>query len=273
MNGTTVQTLHVRSPFKIACLAALFLLVAFTIGNQVVGIGKTGLLWWTDLWWTLISFAAALLCLDVARRPTIVNQRAWFFFSLGCFSWALGMVAWDIYELVFQWVTPFPSLADVGYSAFALLILVGCFFLANVNQSIYERSKLVLDSMILINVLALALAVFFHDAISQSRTSLTGKITALFYPIVPLSVSYVLWTARSRIDAGAHRQSLDWVLAGMLLMTSANMGYLVPIITGGYAVGSSLDPLWIGAFLCIGLGALKIRYEDPSFSEATAIEK
>ena len=265
MNWSAMPIVKERSPFKISCLVAFAMISAFTIGNQAVWLDETSLHWWTDLWWTLTSLTAGLLCLDAARQPMTLNQKSWFFFSLGCFSWALGMVAWDIYELAFKWITPFPSLADAGYSVSPPLILVGSLFLTHKRHSFYERSKLVLDCMILINVLAIGLAVFFYEAILHAPMSVSGKVIALFYPIVPLSASYALWMSRNRMEAGANRQSLDWVLAGMILLASANIGYLAPIITGGYEVGSRLDPLWTGAFLCIGLGALKIRFEARSF--------
>lgn len=259
MNGTTLSILRERSLFRRSCVAASIFLVVFTIGNQVLLQEGPALHWWTDSWWTLASLTAALLCLDAARQPMMPNPRSWFFIGLGCFFWALGMVAWDIYELVFQWITPFPSLADAGYSIASLLLLVGCLFPAHQRFSFFEQSKLVLDCMILINVLAIGLTVFFYEAIVHAPMSVSGKVIALFYPIVPISASYALWTSRSRMEADADRKSLSWVMAGMILLATANIGYLAPIITGGYQVGSRLDPLWTAAFLCIGLGAIHIR--------------
>ncbi|HEY4484859.1 MAG TPA: hypothetical protein VI702_00845, partial [Nitrospiria bacterium] len=55
-------------------------------------------------------------------------------------------------------------------------------------------------------------------------------------------------------------QAWTWVLAGAVLNAAADTGYLIPIITGGYEVGSRLDPLWTGAFFCIGLGAIRILW-------------
>ncbi|MBI3995182.1 MAG: hypothetical protein HY349_04310 [Nitrospirae bacterium] len=259
MNGTTLPILRERSLFRRSCVTAAIFLVVFTIGNQALLQEEAALHWWTDSWWTLTSLTAGLLCLDAARQPMMSNQKSWLFISLGCFFWALGMVAWDVYELVFQWITPFPSLADAGYSIAFLLLLTGCLFTTHRRHSLFERSKLVLDCMILINVLAIGLTVFFYEAIVHAPMSVAGKVIALFYPIVPLSASYALWMSRSRMEADAGRQSLGWVMAGMILLASANIGYLAPIITGGYQVGSRLDPLWTAAFLCIGLGALNAR--------------
>src|SRR3569833_2629994 len=46
----------------------------------------------------------------------------------GCLAWFGGMLAWDYYELVLGFVTPFPSVADLGFLSFALFFAVGVLF-------------------------------------------------------------------------------------------------------------------------------------------------
>ena len=270
MDPATSQTLTIRSPFQTAVLASFSLLVIFTLGNQILFKGRAPLHWWTDLWWTLTSLTAGLLCLNVRRRG-LRDHQVWLFFGLGCVSWALGMVAWGIYELALNRISPFPSIADAGYILSTVLILAGSLLLLKQRYTFYEGARLFIDSLILINFLLVVLLVIFYGTISRSEVSLTGKAVALLHPIFPIAIAYVLMDVRRRVEKGVFRDGLDWVSTGMVLMILANMGYLVPIITGGYTVGSLLDPLWIASFLCIGLGALKILLHTEPLSDGEQI--
>lgn len=176
------------------------------------------------------------------------------------------MIVWDINELYYGWITPFPSIADVGFSASTILMLLGTYWLMEDKFSAFDRWRFILDSLILINVLALGLYFFFHAPIHRSETSFLGKAAGLFYPIVPLAAAYGVWIARNMMTTGPLRDGLAWFLSGLILMAVANLGYLVPIISGGYAVGSRLDPLWFGAFVLMGLGPIRILYWEAPFT-------
>lgn len=262
LDHEAVNTPRHRAAFKAAAFTAVSIFLVFTIGNQFLFVRTASLHWWTDLWWTAVSLGAGLICLAVTRNIISGKRAAWFLFGLGCLTWSLGMVAWNVYELLLGWITPFPSIADLGYTAFGILILAGSFFVVDSTPFSFQRSKLLLDSLILINILALSLLVLFFEALDESNVSILGKAAALFYPIVPITACYILWIVRGRTEETAHRQALGWVMMGMVVYSVANTGYLVPIVSGGYVVGSILDPLWVGAFLLIGLGAVRIGFDS-----------
>ena len=66
---------------------------------------------WADAGWTLISLLSALKAFHTARHsPNAVQKRAFRWFGASFFSWFVGMLIWDGYELHGIY-TPAPSWA------------------------------------------------------------------------------------------------------------------------------------------------------------------
>lgn len=245
--------------FRITWLWACLALVLFTMGDYFKIGGKTGVHWWADLWWTVVSGGAAWLCFTTSRYLEREDRRAWRWFGLGCSSWFLGMIAWAFYELVFGWITPFLSIADVGYLGFAPLIAVGGFCLVRWGQPRQEKIKLFLDMLILVNVVVLVFLILFYQTFFVLSHGLVNKLVALTYPVSSIASVYVLFVVYGRMSDSLIKRGLSFVLGGMIWNTIANIGYVTPILTESYEAGSALDPLWIAGFLWFCLGGLRIR--------------
>jgi hypothetical protein len=247
-----------KARFRMTWLWACLALVLFTMADYFKINGRTGVHWWTDFWWTIASGGAAWLCFRASRSLVTDDRRAWRWFGLGCALWFLGMVIWDIYELVFGRMMPFPSIADFGYLGFALSIVIGGFSLVRWGQPRQEKTKLFLDMLILINVMILVFLILFYQTFFVLSQSLLSKFFALAYPVSSIASVYILLVVHGRFADGLIKRGLSFVLGGMIWNTIANIGYVTPILTQNYEAGSALDPLWIAGFLWIGLGAFWI---------------
>ena len=75
-------------------------LMLFAIGNYLLPLGRLPTHWWSDVFWTVASLAAALKCFAASRAAAAPLRRSWQLFALACFSWFVGMLIWDYQELV-----------------------------------------------------------------------------------------------------------------------------------------------------------------------------
>ena len=54
------------------------------------------LMWINDIAWALASLAACLLCVRTARRIDPLSRAAWMWLAVGCGSWFVGQLYWNI---------------------------------------------------------------------------------------------------------------------------------------------------------------------------------
>lgn len=91
-------------------------------------------LWINDLAWTVAAAAAALVCFRTARQIEPSRRRAWLTIAAACASWLLGQLHWNYVHLILKVAQPFPSLSQVFYTGFAILIVTGVMLLPEARQ-------------------------------------------------------------------------------------------------------------------------------------------
>lgn len=91
-------------------------------------------LWINDLAWTAAAAAATWVCLRTARQIEPSRRRAWLTIAAACASWLLGQLHWNYVHLIQKVAQPFPSLNQVFYSGFAVLIVTGVMLLPEARQ-------------------------------------------------------------------------------------------------------------------------------------------
>lgn len=91
-------------------------------------------LWINDLAWTVAAAAAAWVCFRTARQLEPSRRRAWLTIAAGCASWLLGQLHWNYVHLILKVAQPFPSLNQVFYTGFAILIVTGVMLLPEARQ-------------------------------------------------------------------------------------------------------------------------------------------
>jgi len=205
-----------------------------------------------------VQSVAALIgtgaCAAVALRGSRRRRSTWVLLAASAAAWGLGQVAWSYYELVVGSVTPFPSLADVGFLAARGLAVVALVFAA-VAMGPMSRLRCGLDAFMVATSL---LMVTWATAVAPSSGdvgSLLSQVVALGYSFGDVAVLSLALTLLSQAPA-AKRGPLLLLVAhsGVLVMTDTVYAHL--LISEQYATGSLFDVGWMTANLLLALAAL-----------------
>ena len=185
------------------------------------------------------------------RRCTDRRTRlTWVFIAAACFSWAVGEAYWCWYSLRSD-VVPFPSLADVGFLGFSVLVAVGLL----VHPARGGRTAFlqrIFDGLLTAGAVGLVSWLTTLGAVASAGNGSTGleQLLLLGYPSsdVLLIVFAVLLLAR----AGGNKTALHLVSAGVLALgiSDSSFAYLGAL---GLYDGGLIDLGWIGGFLLIAL--------------------
>ena len=151
-----------------------------------------------------VQSVAALIgtgaCAAVALRGSRRRRSTWVLLAASAAAWGLGQVAWSYYELVVGSVTPFPSVADVGFLAARGLAVVALVFAA-VAMGPMSRLRCGLDAFMVATSL---LMVTWATAVAPSSGdvgSLLSQVVALGYSFGDVAVLSLALTLLSQAPA------------------------------------------------------------------------
>lgn len=232
-------------------------LAVFAIGNYLLPFGRSEIHWWADLFWTAGALLTALQCLSVTRTLQGVMRQTWRLFGLGCLFWFLGMVVWDVQELLLHEFTPFPSLSDVGYYLFALFIGLG-FFYSRSEKHVAPLTLLELSQFgIFLTCIVLSHLVIFAAPLNKQDVSPLYATSALAYPVLSMSVLiYCVATLWLGVTTSS-RRPLGFVIAGFAAHALANSLYAYELLGHSYEAGHYLDIFWLIGFALIYIGGVE----------------
>ncbi|MBL8265870.1 sensor histidine kinase [Steroidobacter sp.] len=115
-----IETTRPRWGLVYAWLAGLIVYgIAIYVANNAVQ------MWINDIAWTVAAAAAAYFCFHTSRQVEPERRRAWRTIAIACASWLVGQLHWNYVHLIVGVVQPFPSLNQIFYAGFAVLIVVG----------------------------------------------------------------------------------------------------------------------------------------------------
>ena len=124
-------------------------IVAFHLGGtSVLKVGR-----YSQLLGAFIGGTLTLLAVNVPLRPEenmepwLGRERlAWTLIGMGCILWGIGECFWRYFLFIGQ-KNPFPSLADLGYSSFPILVFIGLLLQPSSGKG-QRRILVLLDSFI-----------------------------------------------------------------------------------------------------------------------------
>jgi diguanylate cyclase (GGDEF)-like protein len=212
---------------------------------------------------------AGLVCLHAAwsARRGSAERRAWSLLALGILVFTVADV-YFVARIRIDPTPPFPSLADAGYlmlypcAGGALLLLVRA-------RAGAITPGLWLDGAISAASAAALGATLAVDVLHSTHGPLATVLTNVAYPVGDLTLLAVVFAAVTITGLRAGRAWL--LLAGAaLVLAVGDTRFLVESAAGTYAVGSTVDLTWPGAFalfaLATGLPAVRVdptRLRDP----------
>ncbi len=215
------------------------------------------------------GFLTLFSCLASKREhedvePWLGNERlAWVLIGCGLLAWGCGEGVWRYYSFIHQ--SPFPSLADVGYSSLPPLVFIG--LLLQPSSGIGSRRLLILfDSLITMgSMLTIGWALLLGSLALASGQDMLAKFLGLYYPTTDIALlsCVVLLFFRgqgSLYQATARRVSLVIVGIGLCFFAGSDFLFNVQQNAGTYVDGTWVDLGWPLGMLAIGAAAYLRRF-------------
>jgi hypothetical protein len=255
----------------------------FLLGFHVGGQDSLKIGIFSPLAGAFIGGAFIFICTNIPIRlrgdaePWFGNERAaWMLIGCGCIAWGIGESFWRYYEVHGQ--TPFPSLADFGYSSFPLLVFSGLILLPSLRNE-QKRVFLLLDSLISMGAL-LSIAWFFVlGSLAQApMESVLSKILGLYYPtadvaLVSCAVFLLLRGSGAVHPSSARRISLLVAIVGLCVFACSDFLFNVQNNTGTYVEGTWSDLGWPLGLMALGVAAYLRRFLPATSGDAFKLRR
>jgi signal transduction histidine kinase len=182
----------------------------------------------------------------ITRSDTIrdLPRKSIIFLALSFTSWFLAEQTWNLYEHVFM-IDPYPSIADVFYISAPIFMLISLtIFLKSTGKKISKKSIVVAS---IISLIILVPSLIFTLDIDAENDPIE-IIIAVSYPVVdaillvPAIITILFLISK--------RSSFFWlmIIMGILIMLSADTGYLFLVIADEYVDGHPVDILWVSSY-------------------------
>jgi diguanylate cyclase (GGDEF)-like protein len=207
-----------------------------------------------DVAWTTAS-AAALAGTFAARQAAVpANRTRWTLWAAASACWLVGQVAWNVFGFIGFPVSP--NLADAGWWAFALLVIVSMSRNRAPSRTVRIVSRF--ETLPVIGAaVALCLASLWHDA-AVSTLPISARLSALCYPALYVSAAMLMLQAMVGGSlAGSRSRALPVALGGMGAQAVAFALWSTQLLSQTYSPGATLlDPLWVVGLVAIGVGGV-----------------
>ncbi|HEX6485033.1 MAG TPA: hypothetical protein VF043_39825 [Ktedonobacteraceae bacterium] len=262
----------------VVCVAvAMVAIVVFQLGGSFAHrVGQ-----FAPLTGAFVGGSLALLSVFTAMRrrenaePWIgYEQLGWVLIGLGVIMWGIGDTFWRYYVSMGQ--NPFPSIADVGYSSFPLLIFVGLLLQPSPEPG-GKRVLLLVDSLISMgSILAVAWYLLLGSLAQAPGEANFAKFLGLYYPISDTAllscVVFLLLRGQGRVhQATARRTSLLLVGLGLCFFVTSDFIFNIQQNAGTYVEATWIDLGWPLGMMTIGIAACLRRFLPAT--PATVIEE
>ncbi|MBB6018723.1 putative bifunctional diguanylate cyclase/phosphodiesterase [Deinococcus radiopugnans] len=236
------------------------LLIAYVIGYALwLLLGASAGAWSSQLANLLLIppfLLATRVVWTVARLPQVTAARAWRWLGHGLLAWALGGLMYSGYELL--GLSPFPSLADLGYLAALPCFAAGLMALRRERRGTLQTLSFLIDVSLATLILgALGWQIFFRATLADTAQPILALWISLAYPVLYLllcaaTVTLALWR-----PLDLQRRVVSLLAAGLLCFLGTDVLYFQAVARGTYVGGTWLDLGWPLAALLIAWAAYR----------------
>ncbi|MCU7836636.1 MAG: EAL domain-containing protein [gamma proteobacterium symbiont of Taylorina sp.] len=252
--------------YQTKLLIIFALLGVYLIGYYSAVFEGKILSWWSDLFWTLASLVAALRSWLTAKScPNRHEGTAWLFFSLAAFSWFIGMLIWDYYEIFGGKLIPFPSVGDWFFMGYALFFIVGIFYYHSQSRSLHNFMIRAANLGIIISTVIIFCFFLLSSVLEQSENPFSYKIYALSHSILTIAAFlfglYCYWFYIWK----KNKQSFQLLLISLFIFAITDTLYAFQLLGQTFNASSYLNVYWLLAFALHYLGAVvqdQVNYDE-----------
>ena len=207
------------------------------------------------------GFSSVVAILVALRVHQPRYRGPWLAFAAGLLLFALGDVAFDVYD-AFGHTIPVPSVADYLYLAAYPVLAWGTVLLVRYRVRGADLASALDGVMVAIGVGVLAwvfvMAPYAHD----HTLSLPEKVVPIAYPALDLLLVAVI--VRLLLSRGVHNASFRLLAASVLALLAADAFFAFASLHNSYSDGNIIDLGWIVSYALWGAAAL-----HPSMSRLT----
>jgi PAS domain S-box-containing protein len=237
----------------------LVLLFSFIYYGWIYGVSDAELMQLgANVLQTAAPLISACLLLHRAWRKRVMTEPEPYLLILGLANlmYLIGQLLWDYYEMIKHIDTPTPSIADIFYFAYAILILVGILFTFSKSKGSYRGIQLLLDvMMIMVAAFSLSWEILIKPLLLQYEGE--GMILRFFvvgYPVLDLGILFGLLILLLSVRQFQGDIVLMGIGIGCYLIADTVFTYRTMHVD--YYTGEWTDPLWSLGILLMGISPL-----------------
>jgi signal transduction histidine kinase len=255
MTVPAIQT-GVRKPGMRAVVAGAWLAGLAVYQAAIFASSERTAVWINDIAWALAAALAAISCFLVARQLPQPERRGWSLLSIACGVWFLGQLHWNYNQLVLGVELPFPTLAQLFYTLFSVLFVVGLRYLPESRPATPFTLKSAGNVALVCCCLVFSVVVGMLEPLLRSDRPIPdlwiGVLQNAFLAICFLTALYLFWTYRW---SAATWTPMLLLVIGIGSYSVANLIYAHAVMTGGYTPNDFVNGGWLVAFGCIAAAA------------------
>lgn len=217
----------------------------------------------SNIMYTLTSLIGAFwifrTAFQASRGPVVLGKRhrvAWLLIGLALLANGLGNIYYGAYQYILKIEPPLPSYADIGFTLFYALCLIGLLLLPIQPKSERLGIHIVIDSLItILCLLGISWYIVINPILTQARPGeIFQTIVGVSYPCWDILLIMALVLFVHRRAAAVLRSSLWICCLGILAQVWANSSYVYLTSYGQYQSGmAAIDPFWFIGYLLIGM--------------------
>jgi signal transduction histidine kinase/ActR/RegA family two-component response regulator len=199
---------------RVALLATLFVLIAFSEWLFWLGSHLEQTPWWVSALFPAFAIGATVKCFHTRSLLTENERRSWTFFGLGYLGFALAEVIYAACEIFLGGVRPGPSLNYISYAAFPICFIIGIWhYRARILST--DDTFVRIGSLGIIFSAALIIYAFMYAEFLRAATSIPRASITVAYGVVDLSaVLFGLFVLLLQ-SQGYQRRVLLLILTGL----------------------------------------------------------
>jgi hypothetical protein len=246
--------------------AAMVVIVVFHLGGTIaLHIGQFAPVTGAFIGGGLVLFSAtyARSRNDITEPWIGLEQVSWILIGFGIILWGFGDSFWRYY--VSQNQTPFPSLADIGYSSFPIFVFAGLLLQPAADEQ-GKRIVLIMDSLISMgSIFALAWYLLLGSLAQAAGEANLAKFLGLYYPIADIAllscIIFLLLRGQGRIyQSTARRASLLVLGLGLCFFVGSDFLFNILQNAGTYVEATWMDLGWPLGMMTMGIAACMRRF-------------
>ena len=208
---------------------------------------------------TVLQIVAPLVavygCFQATRAyaPGDRERQVWRIGALGALAWTIGRLIFAFYQWWGQTALPYPSIADLFFVAFYVLLAIALALEVRLVNPMLDRQSRVL--LIGLGVAAWAAGfVYVLEPIVFGPATGAQKLLAAFYPTAAVFLIPAGLMPAFGFRGGTSAYPWLAVAVAAVCLTVASLGYASLTWYNLYSDVHSINALWLVGFLLLGVG-------------------